>query len=456
MSLVRLLPAAAQNKLQGRPGLHNIIDNLGWLFFDKVLRLAGGLLVGIWVARYLGPDHFGLLNYAIAFAGLFAAIAALGLNSIVVRDLVKEPDQAKGTLGTAFALQVAGGLIALALMIFAINAVRPDDALVRWMVAIFGACLVIKATDVIRYWFESHVESRYAVWVDNAGFILVTGCRVVLILNNAPLIAFAWIALAEAMVVAAGLLWIYSVKGGAPLCWRIDPNRAKQLLLDGWPLVLSGLAITIYMRIDQIMLGQIVGDQAVGVFSVAIRLSEVWYFIPMAIAGTVFPSVIQSKEVSETLYIERSQKLFQLMVFLAVAIAAPISLLAEPITRLLYGSQYAGASTVLAIHIWAGVFVFLGVATTRWFLIEGLQKLIFFRTLSGALLNVALNYLLIPLYGPVGAAVATVFSQAMACMFFNALTQRTRPIFFMQCKAFLFPRALISQASQLIRRAQKS
>jgi len=432
---MNLLPAFIHRRIAHRPNLVKIVDNIGWLFVDKVLRMGVGLFVGVWVARYLGPEQFGLLSFATAFVGLFGAIAGLGLQGIVVRDIVRDPSRKEDTLGTAALLQFIGGLLAYGLILATIFWLRPDDALAKALVAILGSTMLFKASEVAVYWFESQVLSKYTVWVQNGSFLVFAAIKIVLILNNAPLIAFASVIMAEALMVALLMLVMLGLRGPRLRHLRITLARAKALLADSWPLLLSGIAIVIYMKIDQIMLGQMVGDEAVGIYSAAVRISEVWYFIPMMIVASVFPAILEAKKRSEAQYYQRLQHLYDLMVWLSVAVALPMTFLSTPIVTLLFGENFSASGTVLAIHIWASVFVFLGVASGKWFLAENRQMLSFYRAALGAVVNIILNFLLIADYGPVGAAVATVISQATAAFLFDAVQPVTREMFLMKIKS---------------------
>ena len=432
---MNLLPAFIHRRIAHRPNLVKIVDNIGWLFVDKVLRMGVGLFVGVWVARYLGPEQFGLLSFATAFVGLFGAIAGLGLQGIVVRDIVRDPSRKEDTLGTAALLQFIGGLLAYGLILATIFWLRPDDALAKALVAILGSTMLFKASEVAVYWFESQVLSKYTVWVQNGSFLVFAAIKIVLILNNAPLIAFASVIMAEALMVALLMLVMLGLRGPRLRHLRITLARAKALLADSWPLLLSGIAIVIYMKIDQIMLGQMVGDEAVGIYSAAVRISEVWYFIPMMIVASVFPAILEAKKRSEAQYYQRLQHLYDLMVWLSVAVALPMTFLSTPIVTLLFGENFSASGTVLAIHIWAAVFVFLGVASSKWFLAENRQMLSFQRTALGAVVNVILNLLLIPDFGPIGAAIATVVSYAIAAFLFDVAQQETRQMFTMKVRS---------------------
>jgi O-antigen/teichoic acid export membrane protein len=422
-------------RIAHRPNLVKIIHNISWLFFDKIFRMGVGFFVGVWIVRYLGPEQFGLLSFATAFVGLFGAFSALGLQEIVVRDIVRNPDCAPETLGTAAILQLIGAVAAYLIVLVAIAYLRPDDVMLRTIVAIFGLTMLLKASEISAYWFESKVLSKYTVWFQNVVFLVFAAVKVILILEQESLIAFVWIMLAEVVVIAIILLGVMSKHGLMLTKLRVSLKRAKSLLKDSWPLLLSGIAITIYMKIDQIMLGHMIGDEAVGIYSAALRISEFWYLIPMVIVASTFPAILESKKRSENQYYARLQKLFDLMVVISLGLALPMTFLSTSIITILFGEAYRDAGIVLSIHIWASVFVFLGVASSKWYIAEGRQLLSLKRTIIGAFMNVGLNLWLIPVYGTVGAALATVLSYSMPGFFFEAMHKETRKIFFLKVKA---------------------
>lgn len=418
---MNIVPAFIRRRIAHRPNLVKIVDNIGWLFFDKVLRMGVGLLVGVWVARYLGPEQFGLLNFALAFTGLFGAIAALGLQSIVVRDIVRDPAGARLTLGTAAMLQLVGGLVSFLLILGAIAYLRPDDALSRTIVAILGAMMLLKASEIAVYWFESQVQSKYTVWVQNSVFLVFAAVKVGLILLEAPLSAFVWAMLAEAVVVAAILLLVFNMRGLNITQLQASIGRAQILLKDSWPLILSGIAVTIYMKIDQIMLGQMIGDEAVGIYAAATRISEVWYFAIPIILGSVFPTLANLHANRSDLLTKRWVQAYALMFWLSVAVALMLTLFSGLIINLLFGEAYSGAAFVLAIHAWAGVNVAVGSVWSKWLLLENKLQIGLYGHLIGSVINVGLNLWLIPIYGAAGAALATLASYWISALFVYSL-----------------------------------
>jgi len=405
---------ALKMRLMSSPGVRRILSNTGWLFIDRIVRMGLGLLVGLWVARYLGPEQFGIFNYATAFITIFSVIASMGLETSVVRDLVRNPENAPEILGTTFVLRLLGAVTAYGAACATIWIMHPQDPVTVWAVAILGAGMIFQATDTIDLWFQAKVRAKFTVIAKSAAFFALSLAKVALILNGAPLLAFVWAGLTELALGMAALCLSYHIAGGEFRAWRFSTAQAIAQLKDGWPLVLSAFSVIIYMKIDQVMLGGMRGNAEVGIYSAAVRLSEVWYFIPTAIATSVYPTIVASKEVDEGLYLNRIQMLYDYTVWIFLIIAAPISLLSGPLVTLLFGPDYREAGIILAIHIWSSIFVSLGVARGKWLVTEGLMRFAMLTQMMGCISNILLNLLLIPKMGGTGAAIATLISYAIA------------------------------------------
>ena len=387
-----------------------LVGNTGWLLMEQILRLGIGIVISVWLARYLGPTDFGFYSYAYAFAGLFTAFFTLGLDRIVVRELVSDPSSRDEILGTSITLRFASGSLTFILAFTAIVFLRPEDSLTRAMVGIIAAGFVFRAFDVIDFWFQSQVQSKYSALARSLALILIAVVKITLILNQAALISFVWAGLAEVILMTAGYAWFYRAAGMHFLAWKASLARARKLLHESWPLILSGVAVTLYMKIDQIMLGEMIGETAVGLYSAATRFSEVWYFLPVIITSTLFPMIVQSRQQNLETYLSRLRRLYKLLFWMALVVAVLISIIAQPLIDIVYGPAYTTAADVLVIHIWASIAVFLGVGSSQYLMAENLTKISFYRSALGLLANVALNLMLIPRYGGVGAAMATLIS----------------------------------------------
>jgi O-antigen/teichoic acid export membrane protein len=437
---IKYLPYFIKKRVDGRHDLQKVIGNTSWLFFDKILRMGVGLLVGAWVARYLGPAQFGLMNYVGSFVAIFSVFATLGLDSIVVRNIVRDASCRDEVLGSALTLKLTGGLVTFLLSLATIFFIRPGEDLTHWLVAIIATGTIFQAFDTIDFWFQSQVQSKLTVYARNSAFLAVTGIRVGLILMKAPLIAFACANLAEIVLASLGLVIVYRRSGQSMSLWKFSSKDVRDLLKDSWPLILSGVVIMIYMRIDQIMLGQMVGDGEVGVYSAAVRLAEVWYFVPMSLSASVFPSVVEARALGDERFYKRLQKFYNLMALVGYAVALPVTFIATPVVELIFGASYSKAGPMLAVLIWAGLFVNLGVARGSFLTTMNWTRVYFMTVLLGCIVNVVLNFILIPRYGGLGASIATLVGYWVAA---HGSCYVYRPLFKtgnMLTRALIWPR----------------
>lgn len=436
---MKILPAWRPAFLEKRPVLAKVVRNFGWQSFDKLFRMGVGVFVSVLITRYLGPDRFGVFSYALAFAGIFTTVAGLGLDRIVIREVAKDPSRKDVILGTAFGMKLAGGAATFIVILAAIGALNPHDTQIIILTAIFGSALIFAAWDVVDFWFQARIQSRYPVLARNAAFILVSIIKVGLVFASASLLSLTVATAAESVFAAAALALAYRRAGNNLRAWKLDRGLARALLAESWPLIISGFAILIYMRIDQVMLGSLLDDRAVGLYAAAVKFSEIWYFIPMGITSSVFPILVDDFQSRPAVFFRKYQNVFNVMAILSVGLAVVMTFASGRLVVLIYGPKFADSGPVLAIHIWAGVFVFLGFAASMWTMINGYQKFALWASLAGAAVKIGLNVLIIPSYGIVGAAATMVVSQAAASYFAYAVWPKTQRIFVMMTRALFLP-----------------
>lgn len=436
MSAKKILPAFISRALADRPELLRAIDNMGWLALDKFIRLTVGLFVSVWIARFLGPDQFGLFSYALALVSFFGTIAGLGLNGIIVRDVVKEPAAAATTITTGFFLLLIAGLVATMLSLTTIAIWNPDGDTMFRVVAILSIGLLFQASQVFKYWFESQVQSSYAIAVESVVFLAASAIKISLILNDAGITSFALIAIAETIAGALGLLWVYVNQTGIrPTAWRPSYARAMELVRDGFPLLISGLAIFLFMRIDQLILGAFWTNAELGIYGAALRISELWYIFPSIIASSTFPIIARYRTEDPGRYKKAISKLLGLLIWFHITVALGLSLFAEIVVHSLYSNAYQGSATILAIHVWASVFQTMGIVSGHWMVYEGFLKLAMLRNVFGAVISIAMNLLLVPRHGGIGAAISTVTSVFVAYFLIDAFFPSTRQMFWLKTRS---------------------
>jgi len=410
-------------------------SNTSWLFAEKIVRMIVGFTVGVWVARYLGPERLGIFSYAQSFVFLFSAFATLGLDGIVVRELVKTPERRDVLLGTSFVLKLIGAVLTLSLLGSAIFLSNTDKSTSIIMMLI-GSATVFQAFNVIDFYFQSKVLSKYVVFAQATAMIVVNGIKIALIVNEADLVWFAGVVVVEALLISVGLVGYYLKSGTSIFKWVIDWSVAKELLRGSWPLILSGIMISLYMKIDQVMIMHILGAEANGQYAAAVKLSELWYFIPVIITASLFPAIIKAKDESNDRFTSKMTNLYSLLIIIALCFTITFTFFSTPISLYLYGGRFNLVSSVLSIHIWAGIFVSIGVASGKWLIVNDLQFKGTKNTAIGALINITLNLYLIPKMGITGAAVATLISYAIAAYLALFWSMSTRQNFTMISKAF--------------------
>lgn len=409
--------------LKNHQGFQRYAANTTWLMAEQILRIIAGILVGIWVARYLGPQQFGVFSYVLAFTTIFGGIAKLGLDGIVVRELIHQPKLQNTYMGTAFWLKVIGAVM-VTVFIACIVPFTSNDATTNLYIFIIAGGLFFQSFEVVEFYFQSQVLAKLISICKVIQLIFSSIIKVYLVLIQADLFWFVCVTSLDMFSLALSYFIAYRIKGNTSFFKCFDVEIAKKMLKDSWMLVFSSLVVMIYMRIDQIMIKEMLGDYEVGIYSAAVKLSEAFYFIPVLLTASVFPAIINARKESAALYQKRMQSLYTFLIWVAIIVALPMTLLSKWLIMLLYGEAYLPAGQVLMIHIWAAVFVFMGVAFSKYLLAENLQTIAFQRTLLGAIANVCLNFILIPKYGLKGAATATLLAQFMANYMYDFFDKR--------------------------------
>lgn len=420
LSRASLIPQVLRDCFADRPNVHSFIDNTGWLMLDKFVRLALGITVGAWVARYLGPGQYGELTYSIALVALFQAAANLGADGIIIRDIVKRPEDAPGILGTAFWLRVLFGVFSWGIVLGTLAILRPKDKMALLITAIVGSVLVFQAVDTIDLWFQSQNQNRRTVIPKLLAYIFTNGVKVILILIHASLILFASAILLDVIIAAIGLCISYNnfpISGG----WRFRFHLAGDLLKQSFPFLLSGLAIMIYMRIDQIMIREMVSDKELGIYSAGMALSSFWGFIPLTLSIALGPYVARKKNESEQAYYDALETIFRIFGALSVVVVVLVMFFGSFAIDLLYGQAYAGSKHILSIHIFTFIFISLGIAQNLWIVNERAGRIGLYKTIIGLIACIIGNIFLIPIYGAIGAAIVAVLVQFLSAVGSNII-----------------------------------
>ena len=422
-----------------KPGFRKAVANFGWLSVERVGRFVFSALVGLLVARYLGPARLGSLSYCLALVTLIGFVPSLGLDAVVKRELLRSPGTEAELLASSFFARLAAGAAAWGIMLLAALGGWGFTAEEARLCAMLGFILFQPALFLPELWLQSHLHAKWAVAVQLSALAVASAVRLWLISTHAPLTAFAGVLVGEMALTAIGFFASARKIGMGFSFAAARVATMRRLVREAWPLMFASLAILVYLRIDEVMLRQLVGPEAVGIYAAATKLSEVWYFVPMAMASSVLPALLRARKNDPAEYAMRQQQYYDLSAAVAYALSVPIALLAPWVVRVAYGAEFAAAGPILAVHIWSSIFVFLGVARGQWLVNEGQQKFYLAATCAGAVANIALNLVFIPRWSGLGAAWATVISYGIAgwlASYFHPVVRTTAE---MQTRALLVP-----------------
>jgi PST family polysaccharide transporter len=409
--------------------------NVAWLSGERVLQLLVGLVVGALVARHLGAHDYGRLAFALAFVAVLSPFLSAG-DGLAVRDLESGAAPPESVLANTAVLVAGATLVGLAVLgsvSLLVPGFLPAGSGVLVLIVMAGPLL--RPLAVVDYWFQARLDARRAALARNTSFLVGAGARVVAIALDAPVTAFAAIIAAEATLSSCLLLLAYGRAGGSLRAWRLDRPHLRGLWRQAVPLVLAGLSVALYSRIDQIMLGALSGVEQNGVYAIGVLLSEVTWFVPVTVLVTVAPGMTRLWVRDRDAFFARLQQL--LTVAAAAGYAVVVLELAVGVwfIPLVYGKAFADTVSAFVVLTLATPFVFLGVIQTLWTLNEGRQGLALMRTAVAAVANVATNVVLLPRYGAIGAAETTLLAQVIGGVLANGLAGASRPVLAMQLRA---------------------
>lgn len=413
-----------------------ITKNVSWAIAGKTVSLLGGLLVGIFVARYLGPEQYGLMNYVISYVCIFQVFATFGLDSIEIREESRHPEERDVIIGTAFTIKIILATITIAAVAVSVM-ITETNSFTRWMIMLYSISIVLNSLNVIRNHFTSLVWNEYVVKTEISRTVIGALIKIGLLFAEAGLGWFIAVYTFDFVLLASGYCTSYKLKIDKIKLWRFDIKWAKYLVSQSFPLMLTGAAVMIYQRIDQVMIGKMADSASVGQFSVASKFVEVLIFVPTIIAQTVAPILIRTREKDGDEYKKKSQMFINVTIWGSIFMAAVTSLISHYLVIWTFGKAYLPAVLILQILSFKAVSVALSNTAGQLLIIEGLQKYAILRDGFGCIICVIFNLLLIPRFGTTGAAVVAILSNLSAGYIADLFIPKYRHLFRMQTKALL-------------------
>ncbi len=403
---------------------NKIVKNASWIIGGRIVHMICAFIVSLLTARYLGPNNYGLINYATAYTTFFYSICTLGLNSILVKALIDEPENEGQTLGTSIVLQGLASFFSSLMIIGIVSLVDRKEPLTIIVTALCTIGLVFRMFETIRYWFQAHLLSKYSAVTSTIAYILTSAYRLILLIQAKSV---KWFALATALdyFVIAILLFVFYEKCKGPKL-SFSRQQTTRLLRLGAPFILAGIMVSIYGNCDKFMLKHLVDEAEVGYYSTAYSLCNTWVFILSAIIDSMYPVIMESHKKDYLLFEQQNRLMYAIVFYISIAVSIIFVIFAGPVIKILYGEAYMPAEAPLRVITWYVAFSYLGVARNAWIVSENLQKYIAPIYVGAAITNVVINYVLIPVWGATGAAVASLITQISTIFVFPLLIQPMR------------------------------
>ena len=399
--------------------------NAGWIICSKIVQMALSFAVGLITARYLGPSNYGIIGYASAYVTIFYALCTLGFPGPVLKSIIDHPSETGETIGSAIVFRLVSSLMSLSLIALITSIVDRNDFVTIVVVVLYSASIVFQSFDTFRQWFQSKLMSKYDAIASLIAFISSSAFKVYILAGHKDIYWFAVVPAIDYFVLAISLFSFYCKCDGAKLSFSV--KKGKELLSSSKSYILSGLMVSIYASTDKLMLKQLMGESAVGFYSLAVTCSTMWGFILSAIIESMNPSIMEYFNTDREKFLRQNKRLYAIVCYVSFIASTILFLIAPFFIRVFYGESYSSSIAPLRITVWYVCFSYLGAARDAWIMCYNHQKYLKYLYFLSALTNVILNCFFIPLWGPSGAALASLFTQISSVCVFPLIFKELRP-----------------------------
>lgn len=401
------------------------IRNSGWIIGEQVFQMLVSLVIGVLSARYLGPSNYGALNYTASFIAFFTAVATLGMEGVVIKKLISNPKQEGLYLGSCLVFRLISSFLCSLIIVLLVYLLNLDDTTKLILALLQTIQLFFKAFQILDSWFQRYLKSKYVSIAKVTSYVIVSSYKIILLATAKSIEWFAFSNSIDYIIIAIALFYFYKKENGQRL--QFSFKIGKEVLSESYHFIISGLMVAIYGQMDKIMIGKMMTDADVGYYTTATAICSMWLFVPQAIINSFRPTIIELKESgNEQMYMLRLEQLYSFLIWLCIIVSAIISLIAPFVIHVLFGDSYMGAVQPLTILIWSEMFSMIGTARGIWILSENKNKYVKYYLFWGAVVNLILNAILIPVMGINGAAIATLATQIVTSIVAPVIYKSTR------------------------------
>lgn len=406
---------------------NKFFQNTSWMVFAQIYQMVISLFIGVISARYLGPSNYGTINYAASYISFFTIFCALGLEGIVVREIISKREQEGIILGSGIIMRLIAGVLSMVAVCIIVYFLNPDDHILLVVTFLQSIILPFNAFNLIDMWYQSNLNSKVSTIIRCISYTVMSLYKVFLLITGKSVEWFAFSTSLDSLLIALMFMLMYKRNGTRKL--KFDYNTSKELLLQSYHLIISTMMAVLYSQMDRVMIGKMMTQTDVGYYTAAATICNMWVFIPQAFANSARPVIMEVQEHNKSLYIKRLKQLSGFIFWIGVLFSIAFTVLADFIILVLYGKAYVMAKGPLVILIWSTVFSSLSYPRSIWMICENKQNYTKYILIWGVILNLILNYFGIKYFGIIGAAIATLFTEIMTCII--------SPMFYKEMRIFI-------------------
>lgn len=406
---------------------NRFLQNTGWMAFAQIYQMVISLFIGVISARYLGPTNYGTINYAASYISFFTIFCALGLEGIVVKEMISKREQEGIILGSGIAMRLIAGVLSMIAVCVIVYFLNPNDSVLLTVTFLQSIILPFNAFHLIDMWYQSKLNSKVSTIIRCISYTLMSLYKIYLLITGKSVEWFAFSTSLDSLLIALMFMLMYKKNGIRKL--KFDYNTSKELLLQSYHLIISTMMAVLYSQMDRVMIGKMMTQTDVGFYTAAATICNMWVFIPQAFANSASPVIMELKDKDSNMYIRRLKQLMGFIFWIGALFSIVFTVMADFIIHVLYGDAYTMAKGPLIILIWSTVFSSLSYPRSIWMICENKQNYTKYILIWGVILNLILNYYGIKYLGIIGAAIATLFTEIMTCII--------SPMFYKEMRIFI-------------------
>ncbi|WP_053813088.1 flippase [Enterococcus faecium] len=411
------------------------VKNAIWLIGGRVVQMILSFFISILTARYLGPGNYGIISYAGAYVAFFTSFCSLGINYVIIKDFVDNPKEQGSAIGTTLVLRLISSFLSSLMIMGIVGIVDKNEPLTLIVTILCSIALIFQALDTFNYWFQSQYQSKITSIAILIAYLATSLYRIILLVTNKGVEWFAFATSVDYICLGVILIWAYKKNKGPKLTFSL--KKGKDLLGKSYHYILSGMMVAIYSQTDKLMLKQLMDDASVGYYSLASNINLMWVFVLQAIIDSLYPTILQLYKTDKVAFEKKNRQLYAIVIYISIVVAFCFVIFGELIIKSLYGNSYMPSVQPLRIICWYTLLSYLGVARNAWIVSEDKQKYLKYMYCTAAILNVGLNFVFIPIWGPSGAASASLITQIGTSMVIPCLIKDMRPNVKLMIQAFL-------------------